>query len=119
MTDCIVVLVSVGGVQEGERIAQALVAERLAACVNIVGPVRSLYEWQGQVQDAAELLLVIKTRAVLFESLQTRIASLHSYTTPEIIAVPVTAGSATYLEWVRGATASSAEATGGGDGTSV
>ncbi len=68
MTDCIVVLVSVASVEEGERIAQGLVDERLAACVNIVGPVRSIYRWQGTVQAATELLLVIKTRAALFDA---------------------------------------------------
>ncbi len=119
MTDCIAVLVSVGTVSESERIARALVEERLAACVNIIGPVRSIYRWQGRVQDEPELLLMIKTRAALFDVLQGRIKSLHSYATPEIVAVPLSVGSAAYLEWVRSETGSAAEVTGAGGARSV
>ncbi len=114
MTECIAVWVSVGSVREGERIGRALVDERLAACVNIVGPVRSIYRWRGAVQDEAELLLIIKTRTAVFQALQERIKSLHSYATPEIVAVPLTAGSAAYLEWVRAETEVNAEVTSGG-----
>ncbi len=99
-TDCIVVLVTVGSRDEGERIAQALVADRLAACVNLVGPVGSIYRWQGKVERAEEILLIIKTRAALFAELEGRIRALHSYETPEIIALPIAAGAAKYLDWL-------------------
>lgn len=102
-TDCIVVLVTVGSREEGERIATAVVSERLAACVNLIGPIESIYRWDSQVQHDQELLLIIKTRAALFDSLEARVKMLHSYQTPEVIAVPITSGSAEYLEWLRGA----------------
>ncbi|MFQ5665473.1 MAG: divalent-cation tolerance protein CutA [Candidatus Binatia bacterium] len=105
-TDCIVVLVTVGSEEEGERIAAALVTEHLAACVNLVGPVRSIYWWEGQVQREREHLLVIKTRKRLFAKLAARVTALHSYDTPEVIALPITAGLAAYLDWLRGATRS-------------
>lgn len=103
-SDCLVVLVTVGSPAEGERIADALVTEALAACVNIVGPIRSVYRWEGQVQRDEELLLIIKTRAGLFAQLDTRVRALHSYQTPEVVALPITAGSQAYLDWLRGAT---------------
>jgi periplasmic divalent cation tolerance protein len=102
-TDSIVVLVTVGSREEGERIATAVVSEQLAACVNLIGPIESIYRWDNQVQHDQELLLIIKTRAALFDRLEARVKMLHSYQTPEVIAVPVTAGSAEYLEWLRGA----------------
>jgi periplasmic divalent cation tolerance protein len=104
MTDCIVALVSVGSQAEAERIAAALVGEQLAACVNIVGPIRSIYRWEGRVEHDEELLLVIKTRAALFDALAARVTALHSYQTPEVIALPITAGAAPYLDWLLGAT---------------
>jgi periplasmic divalent cation tolerance protein len=103
MTDCIVVLVTVGSRDEGERIAEAVVGEQLAACVNVAGPIRSIYRWENDIQRDDEWLLVIKTRAVQFEPLAARVRALHSYQTPEVIAVPITEGSAAYLEWLRGA----------------
>jgi periplasmic divalent cation tolerance protein len=102
--DCIVVLVAVGSHAEADRIADAVVAERWAACVNVVGPMRSVYRWKDQVQRDEELLLLIKTRAALFDALAARIRALHAYETPEIIALPITAGSTAYLRWLRGAT---------------
>jgi periplasmic divalent cation tolerance protein len=104
MTDCIVVLVTVGSRDEAERIAVAVVTERLAACVNVVGPITSLYHWQGQVERGQELLLIIKTRATLFDRLEARVKSLHSYQNPEVIALPISAGTAAYLDWLRGET---------------
>ena len=103
-TDCIVVLVTVGSREEGERIATAVVGEQLAACVNVVGPIESIYRWDGQVQRDQELLLMIKTRAALFDVLAARVSALHSYQTPEVIAVPIRSGSQAYLDWLRGAT---------------
>lgn len=104
MTDFIVVLVTVGSADEGERIATILVDERLAACVSIAGPIRSIYRWEGQVQRGDEHLLVIKSRDALFDALAARVCALHSYQTPEIIALPITAGSAGYLAWLTAVT---------------
>jgi periplasmic divalent cation tolerance protein len=104
MSECIVVLVTVGSRSEGDRIAEALVGEQLAACVNIVGPIRSVYRWEQRIEHDEELLLVIKTRAALFAAIAARITALHSYQTPEVIALPITAGSAPYLDWLLGAT---------------
>jgi periplasmic divalent cation tolerance protein len=103
-TECIVVLVTVGSREEGERIATAVVSEELAACVNITGPIESIYRWDNQVQHEQELLLVIKTRAVLAGELEARVRALHSYQTPEVIALPITSGSQEYLDWLLSAT---------------
>lgn len=100
MTEFIVVLVTVGSAEEGERLAAALVEERLAACVNRLGPVRSTYRWQGKIERGEESLLVVKSRRDLFERLEQRVRELHSYTTPEIVALPILAGSAGYLRWL-------------------
>lgn len=99
-----VVLVTTSSQAEADAIARTLVEECLAACGNIVGPIRSIYRWQGAVEEAAEHLLILKTRRSLFDSLRQRVVELHSYETPEIIALPVSAGSAAYLDWVRDAT---------------
>jgi periplasmic divalent cation tolerance protein len=104
MSDYVAVLVTVGTPEEGHRIAEALVTERLAACVNLVGPIRSTYRWQGEIVHDQELLLVIKTRAALFGEVEARVNRLHSYTTPEVIALPIVAGSAAYLDWLRAET---------------
>jgi periplasmic divalent cation tolerance protein len=86
--------------EAGERIAAALVEERLAACVNLIPGLTSIYRWQGKVEKAAECLLVIKTTAARFEALKARIKALHPYETPEIIAVPITHGDNAYLNWL-------------------
>ncbi len=104
MTDSMAVLVTVDSQAEAERIARALVTEQLAACVNIVGPITTIYRWQGTIEHGQELLLIIKTRAALFQDLERRVKALHSYDNPEVIALPITAGSAAYLDWLRGAT---------------
>ncbi len=104
MTDFIVVLVTAGSAEEGERIAEALVTEELAACVNIVGPVQSIYRWKGEMQRDEERLLVIKSRTALFASLEERVRALHSYETPEVVALPITSGSRLYLDWLLSST---------------
>lgn len=104
MPDALVVLVTVGSESEAETIAGALLDERLAACVTIGGPIRSVYRWQGRIADDREWQLVIKTRAALFDALADRVRALHSYDVPEIIGLPVTAGSPRYLEWLDDAT---------------
>ena len=103
-TGCIVVLVTVSSREEGERIATAVVGEELAACVNIVGPIESIYRWDTQVQHDQELLLIIKTRTALAGELEARVRALHSYQTPEVIVLPITSGSQKYLDWVQSAT---------------
>ncbi|HWP34540.1 MAG TPA: divalent-cation tolerance protein CutA [Thermodesulfobacteriota bacterium] len=100
-----VALVTVPSTADGERIARALVDERLAACVNVVPGLRSVYRWQGAVETADEALLVIKTTAAAFEALAARVRALHPYSLPEIIALPLAAGLAAYLAWVDEGTA--------------
>ncbi|MSP24422.1 MAG: divalent-cation tolerance protein CutA [Myxococcales bacterium] len=86
------------------RIARGLIEARLAACVNTIGPVRSTYRWQGAVEEASELQLVIKTTACRYDALEGWLRAHHPYSEPEIIAIAVTRGSASYLAWVEGAT---------------
>lgn len=97
---CVVVFVTVSSPGEGGKIADALVDERLAACVNRVDGIHSTYRWQGAVERAAESLLIIKTRRDLVEAVAARVRALHSYTVPEVIALPVEAGNPAYLAWV-------------------
>ncbi|MEW6334285.1 MAG: divalent-cation tolerance protein CutA [Thermodesulfobacteriota bacterium] len=87
--------------EDAERIARSLVEMRLAGCVQIVGPVESIYRWKGRVETAREWLCLIKSREDLYGAIEQAIRSLHPYETPEIIASPVTAGSRDYLEWLR------------------
>jgi periplasmic divalent cation tolerance protein len=87
-----------------ERIATALVERRLAACVNLLPGLRSIYRWQGAVEQADEVLLLIKTRAECFPALQAAITELHPYELPELIAVEAAAGAPPYLDWVRAST---------------
>ncbi|MBI2962220.1 MAG: divalent-cation tolerance protein CutA [Deltaproteobacteria bacterium] len=96
----IVVLVAAGSAESAEAIARALVGERLAACVNVVPGVRSIYRWQGEVVAEAEWLLVIKSRRSRFAALEARVRALHPYQVPEIIALDVVAGSTPYLDWL-------------------
>jgi periplasmic divalent cation tolerance protein len=100
MTDYIVILVTAGAEAEAEKIAKALVEERLAACVNIINPIRSFYRWQGKVADDREWLLIIKTRADRFAAVAAKVKALHSYEVPEVIALPILAGSDNYLRWL-------------------
>lgn len=100
MNEFIVVYVTVGSPDEGDRLARALVEERLAACVNRVRQVQSTYRWQGKVEQSGEELLIIKTRRKLFGRLQKRVQELHSYSVPEIIALPILEGSESYLKWL-------------------
>jgi periplasmic divalent cation tolerance protein len=102
MTDKRVVLVTCGSEEEASRIARALVGEHLAACVNILdSPVRSVYRWKGRIETAMEHLLLIKTRRNRVAALLAAVKRLHSYQTPEMIALPVAEGSGDYLEWLE------------------
>ncbi len=104
MTNTWVVLVTVPSREDGERIAEALVGDRLAACVNIVGPIRSIYRWQGEVCRDEEHLAVIKTTQERYGELELRVKALHPSDVPEIIALPIETGSAAYLAWVEAET---------------
>ncbi len=100
MTDKIVLLSTAGSAEEAERIAAGLVEKRLAACVNIVAGVRSVYRWKGAVERASEWLLIIKSRRDRFAALREELARLHSYEVPEAIALPVAEGAESYLAWI-------------------
>jgi periplasmic divalent cation tolerance protein len=101
MPECIVVFVTCGSEEEALKIAHSLVEERLAACVNLVSPVRSIYRWEGKIWDEKEWILFIKTQKERFEELERKVKSLHSYSVPEIIGLPITEGSSAYLEWLE------------------
>ena len=104
MTDAIVVLVTTPTPERAAEIARAAVEERLAACGNVVPGLRSIYRWEGEIHDDAEALLVLKTTRGRFEALRERVLSLHPYALPEVIALPVEAGSAPYLAWIAAET---------------
>lgn len=98
--DAVVVLMTAGSREEAARLADLLVVSHLAACVQIMPEMESIYHWQGRVERAAEILLLAKTTRANFDELETAVRSLHSYETPEIVALPLTAASAPYLEWL-------------------
>jgi len=100
MPEFIVVFITCGSEEEALKIARSLVEERLAACVNLVSPVRSIYRWEGKIWDEKEWILIIKTQKERFEELKKRVKSLHSYSVPEIIGLPIVEGSSSYLEWL-------------------
>ncbi|MBV8842239.1 MAG: divalent-cation tolerance protein CutA [Bryobacterales bacterium] len=100
MTDKIVVFSTCDSAEEAATLARHLVEQRVAACVNIVPAVRSIYRWKDQLEDAAEWLLVIKSRRDLMPALRAEIAKRHSYEVPELLALPVVDGSESYLEWL-------------------
>lgn len=96
----IVIFITVGGREEGLMISRALVEERLAACVSMIEGVSSIYRWEGKVDEAKECLLIVKTVGELMYRVIERVKSLHSYKTPEIIAVEVKGGLGSYLDWI-------------------
>lgn len=98
--DAIIVMMTAGSREEAARLADVLVVARLAACVQILPEVESVYHWQGKVERSAEVLLLAKTSGANFAALESMVRSLHSYETPEIIALPISAASAPYLEWL-------------------
>lgn len=100
MSEFVVVLMTAGSREEAERIAESLVTEWLAACVNVIPNVVSFYRWEGKVQRDQEVLLIAKSRKDVLDDLIRRVRSLHSYTVPEIIALPLSGGSDDYLRWV-------------------
>ncbi|MDY7041106.1 MAG: divalent-cation tolerance protein CutA [Chloroflexota bacterium] len=100
MSERVVVFVTAKNQQEAQQIANALVNERLAACVNVVPAVWSVYRWAGQVEEDQETLLIVKSRRAVLDRLIERVHALHSYDVPEIIALPLVAGDETYLRWL-------------------
>jgi periplasmic divalent cation tolerance protein len=95
------VFITVKSEKEGEKITSALLKEKLAACVNMIGGVKSSFRWKGQISTENEVLLIAKTKDMLFENLKKRVLELHSYEVPEIIATSILAGSEKYLEWIK------------------
>jgi periplasmic divalent cation tolerance protein len=104
MPDYIQVVTTTDKREDAERIARELVEQRLAACVQLVGPISSIYRWQGQIETAQEWQCWAKTRRDLYDAVEQAIRVLHPYEVPEILAVPIVAGSAAYLEWLEGET---------------
>ncbi len=98
----IIVLMTTATKKEAENIARSLLNQRLTACANIVGPVSSLFWWKEKISQENEFLVLMKTRLDLFEKLATTIKQMHSYEVSEIIAVPITKGERSYLEWLSG-----------------
>ncbi len=103
-TDAIVVLTTVASDDEAVRLVRALLERRLIACGTLVPGARSLYRWQGKIADEHEVLVLLKTRSARLETLQTAFGELHPYKVPELLALPVSAGLAKYLEWISGET---------------
>lgn len=101
MGDYIVVLITAPNEDEAVKISKSLVEEKLAGCVNIIKNVRSIYSWQGKIEDDAEVLMIVKTSSDLFEELEKKVKSIHSYTVPEIIGLQIKKGSEGYLKWLE------------------
>jgi periplasmic divalent cation tolerance protein len=106
MSDKLLVLSTAGSETEARKIAEALVERRLAACVNVVPRILSVYRWEGKVERAEEYLLLIKTVAAHEEEMRAAIRELHSYEVPEFISVSVAGGTAEYLKWLEDAVGS-------------
>jgi len=100
MTDKIVVLCTCAALEDGERMARALLDARLAACVSVLPGVKSYYHWKGELESASECLLVIKSSGALFGELRKTIEEMHAYEIPEVLALPVVDGAPNYLEWM-------------------
>ena len=100
MAEYLQVLTTAGSEEEAERIGAALIERRLAACVQVIGPISSRYRWQGKIETAREWICIAKTEASRYPEVETAIRELHSYEEPEIVATPIVAGSKGYLDWV-------------------
>lgn len=99
-SDAIVVFMTAANREEAGRLAEMLVREKLAACVQILPEMESVYRWQGQVEQQSEILLIAKSKLSAFAALEREVRRIHSYETPEIVACPIVAGSAPYLKWL-------------------
>ncbi len=100
----VVVLITTPSREEGEKIGQMLVETRLAACVNVLPGVTSFFTWQGKLLKEQEVLLIVKSRRALFEALSESVKKMHSYSVPEIIALPILCGTSDYLQWIHDST---------------
>ncbi len=100
----VVIFVTAANKKEAEKIASTLIEKKLAACVNIIENVNSLFWWQGKVDRLKEALLIVKTRRTLMNKLIKKVKSLHSYAVPEIIALPIVSGDKKYLQWINEST---------------
>jgi len=100
MSPYVVVMVTVANREEAVKIVRSLLEERLIACANIVGPISSIFWWEGKIDEAGEFLVFMKSHENHFERLSERIAEIHSYEVPEIIALPIIKGSQSYLKWL-------------------
>jgi periplasmic divalent cation tolerance protein len=109
-----IVMVTAGSEEQASAIARVLVGERLAACVNIVGPIRSIYRWHDAIEDEREYLMLVKTRADLYAKVERRVKDLHGYEVPEVLALSPRAGSSPYLQWLMESTVDSSRKGAGG-----
>ena len=100
-TEFVQVLTTAGSEEEAEQIAELLVERRLAACVQVVGPITSRYRWQGEIEEEREWQCLAKTTRAAYEAVEAAIREAHSYDEPEIVATPIVAGSASYLAWIE------------------
>ena len=100
-----IVFMTAGNEDEAQRIATALVEKKLAACVNIISPIRSIYRWEGKIEDEREVLLIAKTQKACVDKLIQEVKKVHSYQVPEIISLPIESGNEQYLAWVEENTA--------------
>ena len=100
MTDKIIILITAGSSEEAGKIARSLVEQKLAACVNLIDPIRSVYRWEGKVTEDGEALLIVKSSRELFDEVQRVVEQMHSYQVPELICLPIIDGSPNYLNWL-------------------
>jgi len=100
MTDAVLVLTTLPSSDTAAQVARSVVGEKLAACANILPGLRSIYRWQGKIQDEKEVLVLLKTQKSQFARLKARILELHPYEVPEVLAIPVEQGHQAYLEWI-------------------
>jgi periplasmic divalent cation tolerance protein len=98
--DFVVIFITAGSVEEAEKIGKGLVEKKLAACANIIQPIKSIFFWEGKLCEEKEALMVVKSRSELFKPLMDYVKKSHSYKVPEIIAVPIIAGLPDYLSWI-------------------
>ena len=110
MTDAIVVMTTTGSREEADKIARGLVERNLTACAQIIGPISSIFRWEGAIQQQEEWLCLLKSTQHFYPQLETAIRELHSYEVPEIIALPVAGGCADYLHWLHASLAAGADA---------
>ena len=103
-TGCVIVITTIGNTTNSSELASILVTERLAACVNVMGEMESVYRWKGAIETDRERMLIIKTTAERLPALKTRLHEVHSYEVPEFLVLPVVGGSEQYLNWVREST---------------